>query len=94
MLVAPVSATSKLATEPSGTVDAPAITAAVMVSSSSIIPIAVAVPRVTPEGNVVPVIVTVKVSSASARRSPPVGTVSVPVRSPAAIVSVPAATAV
>ena len=94
VLVAPVSATSKLAAEPSGTVDAPAVTAAVNVSSSSIVPVTVAVPRVTPEGNVVPVIVTLNVSSSSASRSSSVDTVSVPVVSPAAIVSVPAVTAV
>ena len=94
VLLAPVRATSKLAAEPSDTVDAPAVTAAITVSSSSMVPAAVAVPRVTPEGSVVPVIVTVKVSSASASRSSAVGTTNVPVVSPAEIVSVPAVTAV
>ena len=94
VLVASVRTTSKLAAEPSDTIDAPAVTEAVKVSSSSMVPVAVAVPRVTPEGSVVPVIVTVKVSSASASRSSAVDTVSVPVVSPAEIVSVPAVTAV
>ena len=58
------------------------------------VPVAVAMSRVTPGGNVVPVIVTVNVSSSSARRSSAVDTVSVPVVSPAEIVSVPAVTAV
>ena len=58
------------------------------------VPVAVAVPRVTPVGSPVPVRVTVNVSFDSARRSSSVDTVSVPVVSPVAIVSVPAVTAV
>ena len=93
MLVPPVSVTVKLAEEPSATVEAPA-NAAVRSSSSSIVPVAVAVPRLTPDGKVVPVIATVSVSSPSASASSAVATDSVAEESPAVMVNVPELTAV
>ena len=63
-------------------------------SSSTIVPTAVAVLIPTPAGSVVPVMVTLRVSSASAVVSAVVCTVSVAVVSPAAIVTVPPVTAV
>ena len=93
VLVPPESDTVKFAAEPSATVDRP-VTAAVRSSSSSIVPVAVGTARLTPGGNVVPVIVTVSVSSASVKASSVVGTVRVPEVSPAPIVKVPAVTAV
>ena len=62
-------------------------------SSSTIVPIAVPAPKDTPGGSVVPVSVTVKVSSGSTSVSSTVDTRRVAVVAPAAIVNVPAVTA-
>ena len=64
------------------------------VSSSLIVPTAVSVPMITPAGSVVPVMVTLRVSSVSTDASSVVCTVNVAVVSPAVMVTLPLVTAV
>ena len=64
------------------------------VAKFTMVPTADAVPMVTPAGSVVPVMVTLRVSSCSAVVSVVVCTVSVAVVSPASIVTLPLVTAV
>ena len=93
MLVPPVSVTVKLAVEPSATMDG-TVTAAVSSSSSSIVPVADETPRLTPDGSVVPVRVTVSVSSPSVDVSSLVDTVRVADVWFASIATLPELTAV
>ncbi len=88
---ASVSRTVNITAEPS-VLDPPSIQ--IPFVAFLIVPTAVAVPMVTPAGSVVPVMVTLNVSSDSAVASAVVCTVSVAVVWPAVIVALPFVTAV
>ena len=77
----------KLAVPPSATVTASASNASVAWSSSTMVAVAVAVPRVTPAGRVVVAMVAVKVSAFSTTSSDVVRTCSVADLLPAEIVA-------
>ena len=84
------SATVNDAVPPSVTLTVAGSNASVAVSSSVIVALAVAVPTLTPLGRLLPVSVTVNVSSPSTTPSPVVGTSSVADLLPAAIVTMAA----
>ena len=90
-LVPPDSATAKTAELPSATVAEPAVTVTKSESSSTIVPVAWAVPSVTPAGRSGPASVTVKVSAASSISSSSVATCTVRLVSIGEKVSVPPA---
>ena len=95
MLVALVKVTVNSAAMPSVTVPASAATLASIGSSSAMVPVAVAVPRLTPAGSTPDATrVTVNTSFPSARRSAKVVTAKVALVVPAVTVTVPEATAV
>ena len=91
MLVPPLRSTSNVASDPSATFAVCVPSAAVNSSSSSIVPVALDVPRLTPLTPVTAVSVSVYVSDASFSTSSSVVTSIVLLRSPAANCSVPLA---
>ena len=91
MLVPPLRSTSNVASDPSATFSVCVSSAAVNTSSSSIVPVALAFPRLTPVTPLTPVSVSVYVSLASFRLSSSVVTSIVLLVCPVVNSSVPLA---